>query len=273
MSLNTDEIVLEPLKEDITLIHKFISEKVKEAGATGVVLGLSGGLDSTTVLKLSIDALGEDKVYGIIMPESASPEEDMEDARWIAKKWDVDYKEINIDPILECFPAEPENKLAYANLKTRVRTSIEYYTANSENKLVIGTSNKSELLLGYTTKFGDSAADLLPVGDVYKSDLRKIARKIDVPERFLEKVPRAGLWEGQTDEDELGYSYKVIDEVLKSIESQEPLKRVAEKNGITENAVKDVKKMIQNSVHKRKFPTVLKLRNRTIGVDWREFTQ
>lgn len=263
----------EKIEENIGLIHKFIKDKVEEANATGVVLGLSGGLDSTTVLKLSIDALGKDRVYGIIMPESASPEEDMEDARWIAEKWDIEYDENNIDSILDCYPASPENRLAYANLKARVRTSIEYYTANKEDKLVIGTSNKSELLLGYTTKFGDSAADFLPVGDVYKSDLRKIARKIDVPERFLEKVPRAGLWEGQTDEDELGHSYKTIDEVLKSIEDQEPLERIAEKNGVTEDAVEDVKEMIHSSVHKRKFPTVLKLRSRTIGLDWRETNQ
>ncbi|MEF8873036.1 MAG: NAD+ synthase [Candidatus Thermoplasmatota archaeon] len=261
------------MEENIKLIKKFISDKVEKTGAEGVVLGLSGGLDSTTVLKLSIDALGEKKVHGIIMPESASPEEDMKDARWIAKKWNVEYDEIDIDPILERYPADPEERLPYANLKTRVRASMEYYIANVENKLVVGTSNKSELLLGYTTKYGDSAADFLPIGDVYKSDLRDLAEKIGMPERFLDKVPRAGLWEGQTDEDELGHTYKEIDEVLKGIEKQEPLKKIAEKNGVSKGTVEDVKEMIDNTTHKRKFPTVLKLRSRTVGQDWREFSQ
>nr|AGF93005.1 NAD+ synthetase [uncultured organism] len=260
------------LEEDIQLIKKFISDKVEKNNTEGVVLGLSGGLDSTTVLKLSVDALGKENVHGIIMPESATPEEDMRDARWIAEKWDVEYDEFDIDPIMECFPADPKERLAYANLKARIRSCIEYYTANVENKLVVGTSNKSELLLGYTTKYGDSAVDFLPIGDVYKSDVRRLAEKIDVPERFLDKVPRAGLWEGQTDEEELGHSYEEIDKVLKSIENQDSLEKIAEKNGLSEGTVKDVKDMIHSSVHKRKFPTVLKLRSRTVGVDWREFS-
>ncbi len=261
------------MEENIELIKKFIADKVEKTGSDGVVLGLSGGLDSTTVLKLSIDALGAERVHGIIMPESASPEDDMEDARWIAEKWDVECDEIDIDPILERYPADPEERLPYANLKTRVRGAIEYYFANVEDKLVIGTSNKSELLLGYTTKYGDSAADFLPIGDVYKSDLRDLAEEIGVPERFLDKVPRAGLWEGQTDEEELGHPYKEIDEVLKGIEKQEPLEKIADKNGVSKETVEDVKQMIDGTSHKRKFPTVLKLRSRTVGDDWREFSR
>lgn len=261
------------MEEDIKLIKKFISDKVEKTGTEGVVLGLSGGLDSITVLKLSIDALGKERVHGIIMPESASPEDDMKDARWIAEEWGIEYDEIDIDPILEKYPGDAKERLPYANLKTRVRSSIEYYYANVEDKLVVGTSNKSELILGYTTKYGDSAADFLPIGDVYKSDLRVLADRIGVPERFLDKVPRAGLWEGQTDEKELGYTYKEIDEVLKGIEKQEDLKKIAEKNGVSKKTVKDVKDMIDSTAHKRKFPTVLKLRSRTVGQDWREFSQ
>ncbi len=263
----------ERLEEDIHLIREFISDKVEKSGSEGGVLGVSGGLDSATVLKLSIDALGKENVHSVIMPESTSPEEDMRDARWLGKRWDIEYDEIDIDPILERFPASSEEKLPFANLKARVRGCIEYYIANEENKLVIGTSNKSELLLGYTTKFGDSAADFFPIGDVYKTRVRKLAKTIGVPERFLDKVPRAGLWEGQTDEDELGYGYEVIDEVLKGIEAQRPLDEIAKNNGVSKKAVEDVKDNINNTAHKRKFPVVLKLRNRTIGDDWREYTQ
>ncbi|MFW6145094.1 MAG: NAD+ synthase [Candidatus Natronoplasma sp.] len=272
MSLDEDDLDLD-IEESIHLMKEFISDKVEKTGTEGVVLGLSGGLDSSTVLKLSIDALGEKKVHPIIMPESASPEEDMEDARWLTERWGVEYDEIDIDPILERFPASPNKKLPYANLKARVRSCIEYYTANVESKLVVGTSNKSELLLGYTTKFGDSAADFFPMGDIYKSEVKVVAKKIGVPKRFLEKVPRAGLWEGQTDEEELGHTYEEIDEVLKGIESQEPLDKIAKHNGVSKGAVKDVKNMIDKTAHKRKFPTVLKLRSRTVGDDWREFSQ
>ena len=261
------------LNESIKIIKEFIKDKVEEINTDGVVLGLSGGLDSSTVLKLCIDALGKERVHCVIMPESASPEEDMDDARWLVDKWRIKSEEINIDPILDGFPVDSKKKLAYANLKARIRMCMEYYYANIENSLVVGTSNKSEILLGYTTKFGDSAADFLPIGDVYKTDVRQIAEKIGVPERFLNKVPRAGLWEGQTDEDELGHTYDEIDKVLKGIEKQKDLNKIAEKNGLNTESVEDIKNMVVKSAHKRKLPTIVKLRNRTVGKDWREFNQ
>ena len=261
------------LNENIKIIKEFIKDKVKKTSADGVVLGLSGGLDSSTVLKLCIDALGKEKVHCVIMPESASPEEDMRDARWLVEKWGVNSEEININPILESFPVNPDKRLAYANLKARIRMCLEYYFANIESSLVVGTSNKSEILLGYTTKFGDSAADFLPMGDVYKTDVRQIAEKISVPDRFLDKVPRAGLWEGQTDEDELGHTYDEIDKVLKGIEKQKDLTKIAEKNGLDPESVEDIKQMVTRSAHKRKQPTIVKLRSRTVGKDWREFTE
>ncbi len=260
------------LDEEVKIIHEFIRDKVEKTGAQGVVLGLSGGLDSATILKLSIDSLGKDKVHCVINPERASPEEDMRDARWLTEEWDVKVDEVEIDSILEEFPVDPTKKLPYANLKARVRMCVWYYFANVEHKLVIGTSNKSEILLGYTTKYGDSAADFLPIGDMYKSDVRKLAEKIGVPERFLDKVPRAGLWEGQTDESELGYSYEEIDKVLKGIENLESTEEIAEKNQIDKDNVKEIEKMVKNSAHKRKIPTIIKLRNRTVGLDWYEYT-
>ncbi len=267
MSKSTEE-----LDEYITIIKEFIRDKVEKTGSKGVVLGLSGGLDSATVLKLCIDALGPEKVHCIIMPESASPSEDMDDARYLAQKWKVPTEEIRIDGILNSFPAEEEEKLAYANLKARVRMCIEYYFANVEDKLVVGTSNKSEILIGYTTKYGDSASDFMPIGDIYKSELKELAHRLKVPRRFIEKVPRAGLWEGQTDEKELGFTYEEIDQILKGIEAMEDVKTIAERNGITVDIVEDIKGMVKKSAHKRKIPTIVKLRNRTVGLDWREYS-
>ena len=258
--------------EDIEVIKEFIRDKVDKTNAEGVVLGLSGGLDSSTVLKLSIDALGKDKVHCLIMPESASPEEDMKDARWLVENWDITWDEINIDKILEAFPVNEEKRIAYANLKARIRMCLEYYFSNIESSLIVGTSNKSELLLGYTTKYGDSAVDFLPIGDVYKSDVRELAKRIGVPDRFLDKIPRAGLWEGQTDEEEIGHTYDEIDKILKAIEERDSLEDIAVKNGISVEAVEDIKDMVERSAHKRKIPTVCKLRSATVGKDWREFS-
>ncbi|MFO8110226.1 MAG: NAD+ synthase [Thermoplasmata archaeon] len=260
------------MEENITIIREFIVDKVRMTGSDGVILGLSGGLDSATVLKLCVDALGAEKVHCLIMPESASPADDMVDARGLAERWNVPTDEVNIDKVVNSFPVDGGERLAFANLKARIRMCIQYYYANVENKLVVGTSNKSELLIGYTTKYGDSGADFLPVGDLYKTDIKKLAARIDVPKRFIEKTPRAGLWEGQTDEKELGFSYEELDTVLKGMEALEDVETITEKRDVPLDKVEEIKAMVERSAHKRKIPTILKLRNRTVGLDWREYS-
>ncbi|MFO7990810.1 MAG: NAD+ synthase [Thermoplasmata archaeon] len=260
------------LDDDITVIHEFIKDKVEKTGSNGVVMGLSGGLDSSTVLKLCIDALDKEKVHCIIMPEDATPDVDMDDARWLVDEWGVEWDEVPIDGILDSFPVDEDKRIPYANLKARVRMCIWYYFANVEKKLVVGCSNKSEVLLGYTTKYGDCAADFLPIGDVFKSDLKEMAKSIGVPERFLDKTPRAGLWKGQTDEEELGYSYETLDVVLKGIEGLNPVEDIVEKSGLTLDEVKNIKRTVERNAHKRKIPTIVKLRSRTVGLDWREYS-
>ncbi len=260
------------IDEQIVIIKEFIRDKVDKTGAKGVVLGLSGGLDSAVILKLCLDALSPKQVYCLIMPESATPDKDTEDAKWLAEKWDVPYEVIDINNILESFAADADDKIAIANLKARIRMCLEYYHANVKNFLVVGTSNKSELLTGYTTKYGDSAADFLPIGDIFKSDLDALAEHIDVPERFRQKPPRAGLWEGQTDEKELGYGYEELDSVLKGLESLASVEEIAKRTGMAEEDIHKIKEMVVKSAHKRKIPPVLKLRKRTVGLDWREFS-
>ncbi len=268
MSSSSDKMELQ-----LETIREFIADKVKETGAQGVVLGLSGGLDSAVTLKLCLEALPVEQVHCILMPEAATPAQDMEDARWLADLWGVPWDEVPIDNIVDSFPLSKDGKLSEANLKARIRMCIEYYFANMENKLVVGTSNKSELLLGYTTKYGDSASDFSPIGDIYKSDLGELAEYIDVPNRFIKKVPRAGLWPGQTDEKELGYSYDELDAVLKGLEVSAAVQEIADRTGMDIKEVEDIKNMVAKGAHKRKFPTILKLRSRTVGIDWREFSR
>lgn len=260
------------MEEQLKIIKEFIRDKVQKTGSEGIILGLSGGLDSAVVLKLCIESLPKSSIHCLIMPEETTPQVDMEDAKSLADDWGVTWDEIRIDDMVNSFPLSRDGKLAEGNLKARIRMCLEYYFANLENKLVVGTGNKSELLLGYTTKYGDSASDFLPIGDIYKTDLRSFAAYIGVPDKIIQKTPRAGLWEGQTDEGELGYSYQELDGVLKGLESLASVEEIAARTGMQVKHVEDISERVFRNAHKRKFPPVLKLRSRTIGVDWREFS-
>lgn len=252
---NIPELDIEKTNQDIV---NFIKSKVSEAKTDGIIVGLSGGIDSTLVAHLACEALGNDKVFGIIMPSTTTPTEDKIHGIEIAQKLGIDYKEIAIDSILNEFLSMTqleESKLAIGNLKARIRMSIIYYYANAKNYLVCGTGNKSELLIGYFTKYGDGACDIEPIGDLYKTEVYKLSRHLDVPEEIIEKPPRAGLWNNQTDEDELGMSYDLIDQILylcteKNMESSE----IAEKLEIPASDVDMIITKIIRSTHKSKVP-------------------
>ncbi|MBO8179595.1 MAG: NAD+ synthase [Archaeoglobus sp.] len=236
-------------------ICEFIDEIVKSSGSTGVVLGLSGGVDSSTVAYLCTKALGKERVFGLIMPEiGVTPEKDVEDAIKVAEILGIDYKLIEINEIIEVFKekAGEGSKMAEANLKPRVRMVLNYYYANSMNRLVAGTSNKSELMVGYFTKYGDGGVDFMPIGDLFKTEVFQLASYLGVPRNIIEKKPSAALWPGQTDEEEMGISYAELDEILKLIEKGE--KRDDEK-------FKKVLKMVERSKHKRQMPPVARVRD------------
>ena len=168
----------------ITQIEKFIKLKIEESGTEGVVLGLSGGIDSTVVAYLSKRALGASNVLGLIMPSITTSSEDVEHAQVIAEILGIEYEIIHIDSLIEPFHdlcSHESNELARANLKARIRMMILYYHSNSLNRLVVGTGNLSELLVGYFTKYGDGGVDILPIGDLYKTHVREVARELGVP--------------------------------------------------------------------------------------------
>lgn len=235
-------------KEDIVVeasdISDWISEQVENANARGAVFGLSGGLDSSVVGALLRMALGE-KCLGLIMP-CYNAKADLEDARKIASLFDIPVEEVNLERIFDSFlTVLPEiSEIAKANIKPRIRMATLYAFANDRGYLVVGTGNKSELSVGYFTKYGDGGADILPIGNIYKTDLIPLARELGTPVNVIEKPPSAGLWDGQTDEAEMGMTYSELDYVLKALErGVEP--------DVSFELVGKVRTMIEKSAHKR----------------------
>jgi NAD+ synthase len=257
----------------IETIVEFIHTQVTDSGAAGVVVGLSGGIDSAVVTKLCVDALGAEKVLNIFLPSPTTPKHDLEDVRQMSKAWGTTLLVYDIGQLLEVYhkmmPGS-EGKEVSGNLMARVRMTMLYAHANLEGRLVMGTGNKSELLMGYFTKYGDGGADLLPIGDLYKTEVRELARLIGVPERVIEKEPSAGLWEGQTDESEMGIAYDDLDLVLCGLEDQISGDVISKRTGVPMALVEMVVARNAASRHKRCMALIPKLGSRTIGCDWRE---
>lgn len=235
---------------------EFIREKVKEANANGVVIGISGGVDSATVAFLSAKALGKDKVLGLIMPYYEN--RDLEDAKLVCESLGIEYKIIPIRPIIDAFEEALGFELdstSRGNLMARSRMMLLYAHANAKNMLVLGTSNRSEFLVGYFTKWGDGASDYAPLINLYKTEVWAIAKLLGVPLQIVNKKPSAGLWEGQTDEGELGISYRLLDEILYHlVDLRMSGQEIAERLDVSIDKVKYVEKLIKRSEHKRRLP-------------------
>ncbi len=239
----------------IDRITGFIREKVGEAGVGGVVVGVSGGIDSATVAYLAVRALGKDKVLGLIMPYYENG--DLEDAKLVCESLGIEYRVVSIKPIVDEFEravGELDVK-SRGNVMARTRMVLLYAHANAMNRLVLGTSNRSEVLTGYFTKWGDGASDYAPLINLYKTEVWEIAKLLGVPERIIKKKPTAGLWEGQTDEDELGISYRLLDEILwRMVDLGKEKAEIAEELKIPLERVEYVEKLVKGSEHKRRLP-------------------
>jgi NAD+ synthase len=243
-------------KSVVEIITGFIAEKVNEANAGGVVIGISGGIDSATTAYLAVKALGKEKVLGLIMPYYQN--RDVEDAKLVCSSLGIECREINIKPIVDSFVSQlgfQPDKRSLGNLMARTRMVILYAHANSKNYLVLGTSNRSEFLTGYFTKWGDGASDYAPIINLYKTEVWEVAKFIGVPERIIEKKPTAGLWEGQTDEDELGISYRLLDEILwRLVDLLKDKEEIAEELAVPVETVEYVENLVKRSEHKRRLP-------------------
>jgi NAD+ synthase len=226
------------------VIRNLRSQIRSYVGSRRAIIGISGGIDSAVVSTLCTKALGRWGVFGVLMPYGA---QDMRDASILASILRIDKKEVNIKEIVDGFDFLGLDKISKGNLMARVRMATLYTFSNQLEGMVIGTSNKSELELGYFTKYGDGGVDLEPIGDLYKTEVYEIAKVLGIPKNILEKKPSAGLWEGQTDEDELGLSYEQIDRVLKG-----------ELNG--GEAYERVQRLRKDSEHKRNLPATFKIK-------------
>ena len=257
--------------DTLEIVSNFIRTRVSDANSNGVVLGLSGGIDSAVTLCLAVNALGSDRVTGLIMPFTVTKSVDL--AANHAKTLSVSTKIININDIVSSYKSQSSlfsEQLSEGNLHSRIRMSLLYGAGFSSNRLVIGTSNKSELLIGYWTKWGDGGTDFLPIGDLYKSQVFKLGKILKIPSEILDRKPTAELWPDQTDEEEFGFSYWELDNVLVELEKFNSISQISEKTGISIEKIDKIRGLIRTSIHKRVFPPVCKIGFRTVGLDWRE---
>jgi len=260
-------------EEQVFIIEAFIAHSVRESGRKGVVLGLSGGIDSALVAKLCADAIGPERVLALGLPDGKGGK-DLKDARRYAKSLGIEFRILGIGPIAASMEkrvkASGADLVADGNLRARARMAVMYFVANTEGRVVMGTGNKSEIAIGYFSKYGDAGVDFQPIGDLYKTQVREMARHLGLPDAIVAKTPTAGLWPGQTDEGELGISYDELDRVLLGIELQIEPEAIAEKADVSLERVRHVQALVAASVHKRKMPLIPKLGIRTFGLDWRE---
>jgi len=258
-----------------TKITRFIRDYVEKANANGIVLGLSGGVDSSTAAALSALAIGGSKVLGLMLPEKETYNPlDIKHAKLVAEKFGIKTETIDITSTLEALQKsipifDLKDKLSKGNLKARTRMLYLYYYANKLNLIVCGSSDKSEVMIGYFTKWGDAAADIAPLMDLYKTQVRKLARHVGVPDEIVDKPPSPMLWPGQTAEEEIGLKYEILDLVLYGLEHFMKTEQIAEELGLPKDLVEKVKKRWKAMEHKRRLPLTTKLQYRTVGFDFR----
>ena len=244
-------------------IIAFIKRKVDESDAEGGVIGLSGGIDSAVTAYLSVEALGSRRVMGLIMPDlRATPEKDVSDAKMVASELGVESKEIDIAPIHKAFMKTlHENRLAEGNLRARIRMSLLYYHANMMNRLVLGTGDRSEAQLGYFTKYGDGGVDILPIGDLYKTEVRRLGETLGINRRIIAKRSSPRLWPGHIAESEIGMEYELVDRIFKmKFEEGRDAKDIASELKLSKAKLDVIIGKYEASEHKRRMPEICKLR-------------
>ncbi|MBM4424342.1 MAG: NAD+ synthase [Chloroflexi bacterium] len=252
------------------ILVSFLRDEITRAGLSRAVIGLSGGIDSALSCALAVEALGAQNVLAVRMPYKTSSPQSMADAQLVIEKFNVPNLVVEItpmvDPLFDHFPDADGKRRG--NAMARARMIVLYDQSSAFNGLVIGTGNKTEILLGYSTIFGDAASALNPLGDLYKTQVRQLAAAVGVPQSIIDKPPTADLWAGQTDEGELGFTYERVDQLLYLIVDQRYSRDEAVAAGFEPSFVDRVLAAVRRNQFKRMPPIVAKLSNRTVGYDF-----
>jgi NAD+ synthase len=274
LKLTTEVLSLDWSEVDRRLC-RFIKDYVEKSKSKGAVIGLSGGVDSCTIAALSARALGGFNVMGLLLFEQETRKsEDVKHAELVAKQFGLKTETVDITPSLQTFYGstplfDPTDKLSKGNVKARTRMIYIYYYANRSRFIVCGSSDKSETMMGYFTKWGDVAADIWPIMDLYKTQVRKLAQHIGVPEEIVKKPSSPALWPGQLAESELGIKYEQLDLILYGLEHFMKVEEIVANLHVKKQVVDDVKRRWLSAEHKRRMLLTAKTEYRTVGADFR----
>ena len=263
LKLNTDIVK--------KLLIDFVRDEVSNAGFKRGVIGLSGGVDSAVAAYLATEALGKENVLAVMMPYKSSSPDSLADAKLVIEQLGIKSLIVDVSPMVDAYIAghSEMSNVRKGNVMARQRMIVLYDLSARENGLVIGTSNKTEILLGYGTQYGDTACGINPLGDLYKTQVWQLAETIVVPKKIIEKKPTADLWAGQTDEGELGFSYKLVDQLLYYMIDERRSDAELAERGLEEHFIEKVKRLVQRNQFKRRPPLIAKISHRTVNVDFR----
>jgi NAD+ synthase len=263
MRIDTDQIS--------KIIKDFIKTYIDNTQCNDIVLGLSGSIDSAVTTVLCVDAIGNNHVKCLFLSDDRSNSVDIKHIELLQKKFKFSCKILNVKNILrniiKCI--KETDKPSIANIKSRLGMILLYEYANVTNSIVCGTLNKSDILIGHFTKYGDGGVDMMPIGDLYRTQVYQLAKYLGIPDKIINIIPKSKLLENQFDEIELGYSYKLLDRILLGLEQKLKVSTIVKNTGIKKTQFESISKLVEDSQHKRQFPLIPKLGIRTPGFDWR----
>jgi NAD+ synthase len=266
-------VSLDPVEAERNLV-RFLKDYADDARRKGFVIGLSGGIDSALAAALAVRAVGNSRVHGLILPDDATPKKDLADAARVATWLGIKTTTRSIQGMIDAIQKTNGrlDRPALGNAKARCRMILLHAEAANRTALVLGTGNKSEIFCGYFSKYGDGGVDIQPIGDLYKTQVRLLAKHVGVPKPVLVRAPTAGLWAGQTDEKELGITYATLDRILLGFELKLPPAKIGKIVGVPTKEVLRIDALRRATQHKRRMPMSPKMGLRTVGIDWRATT-